>query len=320
MADAAPGVQVAGTVSAMPTTPPDRPRLSELLRGAFTGLSIHPRAATLGVARSVGLIGLMTLVLALAVGVSWTVRLKAKVESMADSSIWFMPRVNIANGVAQVEADPGRVIETDRVVIVFDTVSEQPEIPRGIGEDARPRVLVREHAMLLFTAERPLPTALPWAQVNEAVGSVSVDGPELIASLRAFVPRMVATLGAIGAAAALVWQLVLAGGFVGVYRTVFGRGLYVPGPGALFGVAAVATIPPLSAAAVLLAIGRQELAVAVHGVGFGALFLLGATRVRLGDERPGAAVPEDSAALPDPVDAPAAVEEPSAPRPVVTEL
>ena len=290
-----------------------RPALRELLLGPFRGLAIYPRAATLGVGRGLGLIVLVTLLLAAVVAGSWTVRLRAKVEAMADSSIWFMPRVNVAEGRATVEADPGRVIETDRVVVIFDTVSEQPDIPKGFGDDARPRVLVRERAMLLFTPERPVPTALPWARVNEALGPVSVDGRELVEALRVFVPRMVVTMAAVAVAAALLWQLLLAGLFVGVYRVLFGRGLYVPGPSALFGVAAVAALPPLALGAVLLGLGRQELAVAAHGVVFGGLFLLGATRVRLGDERPDARPDGDD-------DEPPVEPTPTKKRPVATEL
>ncbi len=294
---------------------PERASLVELLTGPFRGLDIYPRAASLGAGRGFGLLVLVTLVLTMLVGGFQATRLLAKVDSMADSAIWFMPRVNVEGGFATVEADPGRVIETDRVVIIFDTVSEEPDIPKGFGEDARPRVLVRERAMLLFTPDRPLPMALPWARVNEALGRVSVDGPELISSLRSFVPRMVLTLSGIAFVAVLLWQVLLAGVLVGLYRTMFGRGLYVPGASALFGVASVAALPPLLLGAALLALGRQELAVAVQGVGFGALFLLGATRVRLGDERPGAtsqAPLDDGEAIP-PADPPKK-------RPVATEL
>lgn len=315
IAEAKCGVQVAATVGSMST---DRPALVELLVGPFRGLGVYPRAARLGTGRAIGLLALVILVLAMVVGGIWMVRLQSKVATMADSAIWFMPRVNVRGGVAQVEADPGRVIETDRVVILFDTVSAEPVIPKAFGEDDRPRVLVRERAMLLFTKERPVPTALPWAQVNEALGPVSVDGPELIDALRSFVPRMVVTLGAIGALAVFLWQLVLAAVFVGLYRTLFGRGLYVPGAGALMGVASTAALPPLLAGAVLLGLGRQELALAVQGVGFGALFLLGATRVRLGDERPDAKAPSDA-----PSEGPSEASPemtPKAKRPVATEL
>ncbi len=305
----------------MTPDPAARPTLSDLVTGPFRGLDIYPRAAALGAGRGLGLLVLVALVLTLLVGGIWTARLLSKVNSMADSAIWFMPRVNIADGFATVEADPGRIIETDRVVILFDTVSERPDIPHGFGADSRPRVLVRDRAMLLFTAERPVPMALPWIRVNEAMGPVSVDGPELIDALRRFVPRMVLTLGGIALAAVLAWQILLAGVFVGLYRTLFGRGLYVPGASVLFGVASVAALPPLALGAALLAFGRQELAVAVQGVGFGALFLLGATRVRLGDERPGAPAPEPDLVGPPP-DAPPETP-PEAPPPrkaVVTEL
>lgn len=313
----------------MNTHEPERPSLVELVTGPFRGLDIYPRAAVLGAGRGIGLLVLVTTLAAALVAGIWTVRLLGKVDSMADSAIWFMPRVNIADGFATVEADPGRIIETDRVVILFDTVSEQPEIPRGVGADDRPRVLVRHRAMLLFTPERSVPMALPWIRVNEGLGPVSVDGPELITALRRFVPRMVLTLAGVALLAVLLWQVLLAALMVGLYRALFGRGLYVPGVSVLFSVASVAALPPLVLGAALLAVGRQELAVAVQGVSFGALFLLGATRVRLGDERPGVAAPpepglvepgaEESAAEESSETPEAPAPEPAA-RPVATEL
>ena len=102
----------------------------------------------------------------------------------------------------------------------------------------------------------------------------------------------------------LLVQLLLLFLYVGLYRALFFRGLYVPRFGTLLTVACLAALPAITAGTALLLAGvAQPTVAAVHALLSGALFFAAATRVRLGDERPdlAGAQPEDAplAAAPD---------------------
>ncbi|MCO4768844.1 MAG: hypothetical protein KDA24_02365 [Deltaproteobacteria bacterium] len=261
-----------------PTTPspPAPPGVFEMLAGPFRGFSIYRRAAdaSRGLALVVLLLGLL-----LGAALVATVQMMSfsrTIDAMEDSAISFMPRVNIENGWATVEAAPGRLIETDRVVILFDTRPEPSAPPAATGEDQRPRVLVGDRALLLYTEDRSVPLALPWGQVTQALGPrVSVDGPELVSAFRRTMPRTVLTIGALITAGLLLWELVLIGVLVGLYRVLFGRRLGSPSPSRLFVVACLASLPATAVGVlVVVLLSRQETAVLVHGATLSGLMLV----------------------------------------------
>jgi len=204
-------------------------------------------------------------------------RFSATIDAMEDSAISFMPRVNIEQGWATVEAAPGRIIETDRIVVLFDTTPEPQEVPKGVGEDDRPRVLVGDRALLLYTPERSVPLALPWGQVNQGLGPrVSVDGPELIAAFRRIAPRVILTVGGTLTVLALLWQTALIWIMVGMYRLLFGKRIGSPSAGRLFVVGCLASVPAVSTAVLaVLVTSHQEWALMAHGATLGGLLLLG---------------------------------------------
>jgi len=253
------------------------PSFFELLVGPFRGTAVYRRAAdgSLFGAFLVLLVGLL-LGLALLCG-RQMVLFSATLDAMADSAIAFMPRVNIENGWATVEADFGRVIETDRVVILFDTRPEPGDVPKGYGSDVRPRVLVGDRALLLYTPEREVPLALPWVQVNQAFGPrVSVNGPEFVDGLRGRMPRTVVVIGLLIAAVFLVWEVALIALLAVMYRVLFGRRLGAPSARRLLVVGFLASVPATAVGVVLTTVGApQEWAFLAHGVVLGGLVLLG---------------------------------------------
>ena len=256
-----------------------RPTLSlvDLLAGPFTGFGIYRRAADVGNGIALAALLLALLLCAALVGTVQIARFSATIDAMEDSAISFMPRVNIVNGWTTVEAVPGRVIETDRAVIVFDTRPEPEPLEKAKGDDTRDRVLVGDRALIWYSPDRDVPLAMPWTVVNQQLGErVSVDGPELIASLRRTMPRTVGVMGAMIAGVFLAWELLLVGVLVGMYRLLFGRRLGSPAAGRVFVTACLATLPAtLFGSAVLLLLGRQELALLVHGAVLGGLVLIG---------------------------------------------
>ncbi len=258
-------------------SPGTTPSLVDLLVDPFTGFAIYRRAADVGKAIAFATLLLGLLLGAVLVGAVQIARFSATIDAMEDSSISFMPRVNIVNGWATVEAAPGRVIETDRAVIVFDTRPEPEPLEKATGDDTRDRVLVGDRALIWYSPDRDVPLAMPWGVVNQQLGDrVSVDGSELIASLRRTMPRTVGVIGAMIAGVFLVWELLLVGVLVGMYRTLFGRRLGSPAAGRVFVTACLGTLPAtLLGVAVLLVLGRQELAVLVHGAVLGSLVLIG---------------------------------------------
>lgn len=253
------------------------PSFLDLLTGPFRGTTIYRRAAdgSLVGAFLVLIVGLL-LGLALLCGRQMVI-FSATLDAMADSAIAFMPRVNIENGWATVEADFGRVIETDRVVILFDTRPEPGEVPKGYGSDVRPRVLVGDRALLLYTPEREVPLALPWVQVNQAFGPrVSVDGLEFVDALRGRMPRTVVVIGLLIAAVFLLWEVALLALLVVMYRVLFGRRLGAPSARRLLIVGCLGSLPATALGVLLVVVGApQEWALLAHGVVLGGLVLLG---------------------------------------------
>ncbi len=255
---------------------PPEPGVFDLFVGPFLGLTVYRRAANAGLVAAFGVMALGLLAGAAVLGAAQFLTFSATLDAMEDSAISFAPRVNIVDGWATVEAANGRIIETDRLVVLYDTSPEPADVPKGFGDDVRPRILVGDRAMLLFTPDRPVPLALPWTQVNQALGRrVSVDGRELIEALRRAAPRAVLTIGAIITALLLVWELILVGVVVGMHRLLFGRRIGAPGPGHLFVTACLASLPAVVVGVlVVLTTSRQEWALLGHGATLGGLVLL----------------------------------------------
>jgi|GEM_PF-2182188 len=258
-------------------TAPPPPGLLELISGPFRGFAIYRRAADIGPWRALGLLLFALLVAGSIKGAVEMRRIAANIDAMEDSAISFMPRVNIDGGYASVEAAPGRIIETDRIVILFDTREEPDEVPKAVGDDTRPRVLVGDRALLRYSPDRPVPLALPWSQLNAALGPrLSVDGREFIELLRSIRGPTVLTLGAIITLLVLVWELLLLGVMTGMYRLLFGRRIGAPPAGRVFAVACLATLPAVAfGMLILLVTDRQEWALLGHGAVLGGLVLLG---------------------------------------------
>ncbi len=272
------------------------PSWIELLLGPFTGLAIYPRAAALppriAVILLLGVLGLSGALLAGA----FDLRMSRSLDGLRDSQLWLMPRVSIAGGLATVEAAPGRLLDAGPFVMVLDTSTEQLESLPGERGDQRAVVHITREAIVVYKRDRRVATGYPWSGVEASLGPLSLDGPELLDFLGDYLSRLVAFLWMVGVAAVSAWQLLLIFFFVGLYRALFFRGLYVPRFGTLVTVASLAALPAVALAVLLLLAGvEQPTVAAAHALASGALFFLAATRVRLGDERPDLRPPEGEA-------------------------
>jgi hypothetical protein len=263
------------------------PSWTELLSGPFVGLSIYPRAAVLKPRVAVLLlIGSLALAGALLAGV-FQVRMGRALDDLRDSQLWLMPRVTIEGGRATVEAAPGRTLDAGPFWMVLDTSTEQLDALPGGRADRRPVVHVSRQAIVVYKRDRGVATGYPWSGVEASLGRLSLDGPELIDFLRDYVSRLTAFLWAVGLAAVGLWQLGLVFAYVGLYRALFYRGLYVPRFGTLVTAACLAALPAVALGLLLLLAGiAQPTVAAAHALASGALFFAAATRVRLGDDRP----------------------------------
>ncbi len=265
------------------------PSLTELLLGPFRGLAIYPRAARVPPATTLALLLLVILACGLVLAMSFHFRLGAQVEALRDSQLYLMPRVTVNEGLATVEAAPGRTLDAGPFVLVLDTtVSKLDSLP-GERADRRPVVHVTRTGILIYKRDRRVATGYPWAGVNATFGRLSLDGAELVDWLLDYRSRLVAFAFVAIVPFVVLWQLILLLVWAGLYRTIFYRGLYVPRFRTLLSVGAVAAMPSVAVGALLLLLDVQQLTVAgSHLLVFGVLFFVAATRVRLGDERPDA--------------------------------
>jgi hypothetical protein len=262
------------------------PRLVELLIGPWKGLSIYPRAATLRPPQVLALLLLLTLVGSGLVTARWYLVRRAKLEDARESQLWLMPRVTIEGGVARFEGRPGRLLDAEHFLVWIDpTTNVVQDIRLEVGE-LRPVVHVGRDLLTVHTPNRA-PRQIPWSEVVGDQARLSLDGPEAIDWGEHYLRTMALTGMAVGTGLAVGYQLLLLVVLAWLYRVLFYRGLYVPRFGTLICVGGTASIPPLTLAiaAVLLGLGQGTM-LTVHGLGLGLLFLVGATRVRLGDERP----------------------------------
>jgi hypothetical protein len=262
------------------------PRIHELLLDPWRSLSIYPRAAALRPTQALGLLLLVMLVCGgLATG-KWTLRRAGQLEDIRESQLWLMPRVTVRDGLAHLEGGNGRLLDAVHFLVWLDVSTNTAEdVPLEPGE-LRPVVHVGREALIVH---RPgmAPEPLAWEGLNERYPDLTLDGTEVADFLAAELPGRALDRLALGLALAVFWQLALLVIFSWLYRVLFYRGLYVPRFKTLLTVGAVAAIPPVVVATVALLLGAgQGPMLTIHALGLGLLFLLGATRVRLGDERP----------------------------------
>ena len=262
------------------------PRLFELLIGPWKSLSIYPRAATLRPYQVLGLLFLLTLVGSGLITARWYLVRRAKLEDARDSQLWLMPRVTIEDGLARFEGSPGRLLDAEHFLVWIDPTTNVVEDLQLEPGETRPLVHIGRSVLTVHAPNRA-PRQIPWARVVGDQPRLSLDGPEAIDWGEDYLRTIAMTGMAVGLGLAVAYQLLLLLLLAWLYRVLFYRGLYVPGFSALVSVGATASIPPvtLAALAVLAGFGQGTM-LAIHGLGLGLLFLVGATRVRLGDERP----------------------------------
>jgi hypothetical protein len=265
------------------------PGFGELLAGPFLGVAVYPRAAAVRPLRVFLAAATVALGAALLLAGRWEFVLSARVAALRDSQLWMMPRVTVQGGEAQIEGSPGRVLETPRLVVVLDPTEDLLDPLPGAPEDVRSVVHVARRGLLVY--RRPLGgvMALPWSSVEASFGPLSLNGEELLDWLPGVLRTVLAVSAGLALLMFLVWELALCLLLVGLYRTIFFRGLYLPGFGALLSVAFLAALPATAVgAAGALAGLPHSMLLGLHALALGTVFFVGATRVRLGDERPSA--------------------------------
>lgn len=272
--------------------------LLELLVGPFKGLQIYPRAAKVAPTAALALLLVVTLSCAGALGARWYMERSGWIDDAAASPLILMPRVNIEGGEARTSSPP-RLYDAVHFLVWLDPSTDAPrDVPLEVGEQ-RPVVHIGKTA-LIVVRRGGSPRPLPWAVVEDRFGPTSMDGTEVVRFLREQLPGQALERALVGAVLAIAFQLLIVVALAWLYRVLFWRGLYVPRFKTLVTVGAVAAIPPTVAAcaAGLAGLGQGTM-VTVHGLGLGLLFLLGATRVRLGDERPDRVAEADQESAPE---------------------
>ncbi len=229
----------------------------DLVAGALWGRASYRAVARRGLGASLAAVLVMLLIVASIVGLRQYLHLGSQIATARDSAVWLMPRLNIADGVAEMEAPAPRTLATERFVVVLDP-RDEPEIDRAEAGDTRTRFVVLKHALVVFTYGSPVGNALPWTQLNSVLGPVSVDGPELLAALDAARPNMVAVVTAIRFVVAFL--TVLFGALLGgaLYRVLFFARAGLPSGRALRAVAALAGVPATAAAGLVRVLGMGD--------------------------------------------------------------
>ncbi len=253
------------------------PGVLDLLVGAFWGRDGYRAAARRGLGGSLAAVVVMLLLITLVLGVQQYLHLGAQIAAARDSAVWLMPRLNIAGGVAEMEAPAPRTLATERFVVVLDP-RDEPEIEPAAPGDTRTRFVVLRTALVVFTYGSPVGNALPWQQLNSVLGPVSVDGPELVAALDEARPKMVLAVSALRFLG--TFSLVLFGGLLAgaLYRVVFYSRPRLPEGRALIAMATLAGVPGVSAAGIvrLLGLGDATAVATLFAVGGAAFFVAAA--------------------------------------------
>lgn len=294
---------------------PGPPTIGEILLGPWRGLSIYPRAALVRPWQAIGLLLLLTLAGSCLATGRWYLVRSSKLADLAESQVWLMPRVTVEDGTARFEGGEARLLDARHFLVWIDTSTDSVRGLQLRAGEERAVLHVGQHVLTVHRPGRP-PHQIPWGRVTGRGQRLSLDGPEAIEWGRRYL-RTIASMGlGTGFVLAAGWQILLVLVLSWLYRVIAYRGLYVPGLATLVTVGAVASGPALVLATLGLVVGLgQGMALTVHGLVLGLLFLLGATRVRLGDEQPDRPRPASAevtgseagaVALPGAADAPAA--------------
>ncbi len=268
----------------------------DVLVGPFTGLAIYRRAVSSTAWRPLGVLVAMLLICALVLAGVRYAEMSARLATVADSELYLMPRVTVDGDEVRVDGAAGRLFDATEFVVLLDPVSVEPVFPSAAPGDKRPRVLVAADGLWIFSSRNPAPAMLPWSQVTFAEGTLSLDGPDLMDWLAVLLRRVI-LFGLFGLGSVfLVYQLLLQGLFVFLYRTLLPGGPNLPAFGTLFNCATLVALPVLPLATLSLLCGVEKItALGLHGCLLGLWFLVAVSHVRLADE----AQPQGSATSPE---------------------
>lgn len=215
-----------------------------------------------------------------------TVDLYGRVADLEGSSVVLLPPIRIEGGVLWTPADVPRALQSDRWVVVLDPRPGEGKPEPASPGDRRPRYVLRDQALVIYTADRPVAQILPWAQVNAVWPRIDVDGASLISALRGAVPAMVLAVTAIGAVAAMLASLLLSSVVAAFLGALVQHDAYAPSRRGRLTIALTAALPAIAVASPFVA-GRVPWVVTgaiwtiVAGVGAAA----GVRRLRLRDEQ-----------------------------------
>lgn len=178
--------------------------------GTLLGWESWARLVGAGPVHAVATLGAACALWSVPVATIRYVELSAKAEDLAGSALQLLPPLHIEGGVLSTAAAVPRTLRDERWVVVLDPrPTAEPTEPAAAG-DRRPRYVIRDRALLVYSADRPVAQVLPWAQVNAVWPVIDLDGAAVAERLRGAVPAIVLSVTVLGTVALFGLQLLLA--------------------------------------------------------------------------------------------------------------
>lgn len=263
------------------------PRISELIVGPLSRPGIYPRAARLPPARTLLLLLVATAICGGLLAARWYGVRRAALEEVRNSELRQLPTVTVQDGqIRSLDAGP-RAFDAGPFVVWLELETNLPT-QEDIREqlrpgERRPIVHLGKDAIVVYPAGGS-PKPLPWTELNEREGVVSVSGETVADWLAKQLGGRAVDAWTLGISAGGLYQVLLLL-FLGLfYRVLFFRGPDVPSLGALTAAGAVSALPALYLVTILGLCGFGQLSmIVVHFLAFGLnfLFMAGCLRVEL---------------------------------------
>ena len=260
------------------------PRFSELLIAPFFRPQIYSRAARLPPTRTFFALIVATSLCGIATVGSWYLPRSLALEELRGTELEQLPSMTIdESGLHCLRPGP-EVYDADLFLVwlELDSTRPSPDVITQLLEptERRPIVHISNQALVVYKrGEAPRP--LPWAELLEREGRVSVSGDTIHDWLGAQLLRRSLDAWMLGVPAILLVQFLLLLVFVLLHRLVF-RSPGSPGTRPLATAGAIAAIPPTFVATLLGLFGlNQSLMLGTYLLSFGLTFLFMSMHLRL---------------------------------------
>jgi hypothetical protein len=265
------GAGIAALVAAEIGRPEPSPGMVEVLRESFR---VRPRPRSFVAARSRSVASALLLVLlavTVVVSVARGLVLRARIEGLRETAFWLVPNLHLEGGVLHADGSQPRLLEDDAWVLWIDTRAEPAPPPRAAPGDRRTRYVLRDTALLVYEADRPVARVLPWGPWHALGDPLDLDGPAVVTRAAGLWPLLAAVAGTLGFVAGAVLSLALAALLGSSWAAIGGCGPYAPSAAAFFRLGVGAVVPALPVAGVALLFGLPQAIVGTVAALLGAL-------------------------------------------------